>query len=74
MLRQADRQDAEPEAVRAITSRLVTDYTGCVAAARVKAVVDAEHRRFAEARVRIYVPLLTERYAREALGRRSRRS
>jgi hypothetical protein len=50
------------------------DYSGCVGADQVKAVIDAEHRRFAAARVRIYVPLLTERFAREALGRTNQRA
>jgi hypothetical protein len=72
MLKQADRQASEALALRALTLRLVTDYAGRFAADHVKAVVDAEHRRFAGARVRNYVPLLTERFAREALGRNRR--
>lgn len=74
MLQQIDRQGDEAYALRALTRRLVTEYSGRYDADQVEAVVDAEHRRFAEASVRVYVPLLIERFAREALDRRNRRA
>jgi hypothetical protein len=73
MLTLSDRRD-EAHVLRALTLRLVAQYSGRYGSDQVKAVVDAEHRRFADARVRIYVPLLTERFAREVLGRRCRRA
>jgi hypothetical protein len=73
MLTLSDRR-GEAHAIEALTLRLVREYSDRYPADRVEAVVDAECRRFAEARIRIYVPLLAERNAREALGRRCGRA
>jgi hypothetical protein len=74
MLTQSDRRGAEAHAVRVLTLRLVNDFSSCYTADQVATVVDIERRRFAEAPIRTYVPLLVERYAREALGRRNGRA
>ena len=56
MLQQTDRGGAKAQTPRAV----------------VKGLVDSEHRLFASAAVHIYALLLIEKFAREALGRRSR--
>jgi len=57
----------EDAAVRVLTRRLILDYSGRFRADEVGRVVAEVHDEFASAKVRIYIPILVGRKARERL-------
>lgn len=57
----------EDAAVRVLTRRLIRDYSGRFEADEVEKVVAEVRDEFANAKVRMYVPILVDRKARERL-------
>jgi hypothetical protein len=61
------RHGLHPE-LRDVAARLHAEFDAELTAAKVDAALDEVAARFAEARVRSFVPLLVHRYARTRLG------
>lgn len=57
----------EDAAIRMLTRRLIRDYSGRFQADEVELVMAEVRREFAGARIRIYIPILVDRKARERL-------
>ena len=64
-----DREFRESEAIRALTRRLVVDYADQHSAAYVESAVAQAWGRLATARVRSFIMIFVERFAREVLDR-----
>jgi hypothetical protein len=57
----------EDAVVRMLTRRLIRDYSGRFRADEVEQVVAEVRDEFADAKVRMYIPILVDRKARERL-------
>ena len=61
----------EEDAIRAVTERLKSTYSGTRTTDEIEAAVAAAHASFSDRRVRDFVPVLVERKARATLGKAS---